>query len=224
MHVRAHRSRRPGAKPDFWLCRSFPGPVQDRPLIGSRHPVHRLPGSPPPMPSRRCDAPPERTEIATLAQFGNAQINVTQAGLPETLAVSIAAVTALATLDVVAGTAQHFDIQFHQTLGDELDHVLEQIGIRLFSASSPNAIVALVIVVLLVMGCFYKLVFSHLTALRLDLTYTTSWNTIGSLAYSSANGSIGYTVRRSMQPGVMCSNTSSDSTIRECGAGLLGRI
>ncbi len=51
---------------------------------------------------------------------------------------AVVPVAALNVLDAVAG-AEHLDIQLHQALGDELDHVPEQIAAP-FSASLLNAI------------------------------------------------------------------------------------
>ncbi|MDT4887910.1 hypothetical protein FQZ97_1244050 [compost metagenome] len=67
-----------------------------------------------------------------MAQLGDLQIDITGAGLPEAVTVAVAAIDSVGALDVEAGAAQALDIELHHALGDELDHLLEQISIRPF--------------------------------------------------------------------------------------------
>ena len=50
--------------------------------------------------------------------------------LPDPLAVAVAAVGPLGAALAEGCAAQRLDIQIHQPLGDELDHLPQQIGVR----------------------------------------------------------------------------------------------
>ena len=71
----------------------------------------------------------EARKVAALAQLGDLQVDVAGTGLPQAVTVAIAAVCPVWAFDIEAGTAQAFDIELHHALGNELDHLLEQISV-----------------------------------------------------------------------------------------------
>jgi len=64
-----------------------------------------------------------------LAQLGDLQVDVADAGLSQEVTVALATVYTVWAFDVEAGAAQAFDIELHHALGNELDHLLEQISV-----------------------------------------------------------------------------------------------
>ncbi|MBG6125892.1 hypothetical protein IWW33_002631 [Pseudomonas sp. BG2dil] len=64
-----------------------------------------------------------------MAQLRDLQVNVAGAGLPKAITVAITAICPVWAFDIEASTAQAFDVELHHALGNELDHLLEQISI-----------------------------------------------------------------------------------------------
>jgi hypothetical protein len=64
-----------------------------------------------------------------LAQLRDLQVNVAGAGLPKAITVAITAICPVWAFDIEARAAQAFDIELHHALGNELDHLLEQISV-----------------------------------------------------------------------------------------------
>lgn len=71
-------------------------------------------------------------KVAASAQLGSFQINIASTGLPKAVKVAIAAVCSIWAFDIEAGATQALDVEFHHVLGNELDHLLEQISFCLF--------------------------------------------------------------------------------------------
>jgi len=71
----------------------------------------------------------ELGEVAALAQLGDLQLDAARARVPRALAVAVAAVDSLGTLLVVAGAAARFDIELHQALGHELNHLAQHVDV-----------------------------------------------------------------------------------------------
>jgi len=86
-------------------------------------------------------------KVAALAQLGDVQFDIAGAGLPKAITVAVAAVCPVWAFDIEAGAARAFDVELHHALGNEQDHLPEQISVCPFSTSSVNALVGLVIVV-----------------------------------------------------------------------------
>jgi hypothetical protein len=78
-----------------------------------------------------------------------ASIYRSRSRLPEPLPVAIAAVEPLGAPLGVSGRAQALHIHVHHALGDVLDHLPQQIGVRAFSTTSASAISGLVVIVVL---------------------------------------------------------------------------
>ncbi len=72
----------------------------------------------------------KRREVAAGSELGDLQVDAACAGVPQPIAVAVAAVGPLRALDVVAGAAQGLDIQVHQPLGDILDHLPQHVHVR----------------------------------------------------------------------------------------------
>ncbi len=71
----------------------------------------------------------ETGEVAALAQLGDLQIHRPRTRLPQSLAVTVAAVEPFRASLAVKRGAQALDVHLHHPLGDELDHVPQQIGV-----------------------------------------------------------------------------------------------
>ncbi len=68
-------------------------------------------------------------EVATLPQLRNAQFDGAGAGLPVTFAVTVAVGEAVGVAGSVRGTGEALDLQLHQALGAEADHLAQEVGI-----------------------------------------------------------------------------------------------
>jgi hypothetical protein len=72
----------------------------------------------------------KRWEIAAFTQLRDLQVDRTGARLPQPLSIAVATVQALRISLAVTCCAQVLGVHFHHALGDVLDHLLQQIGIR----------------------------------------------------------------------------------------------
>ena len=74
----------------------------------------------------------EGREVAALAQFGNTQVQLAQAGIQAAVAVAVAIGDTLAGAFVAACANPALDIGFHEHLHDSLRGLTEEIGITGF--------------------------------------------------------------------------------------------
>jgi len=71
----------------------------------------------------------EAGEIAALAQLRDPQFDGAGPGLPVAVAIAVALRQPLRRLLAIAGAGQAADLQLHQPLGGEADHLAQQIGV-----------------------------------------------------------------------------------------------
>jgi hypothetical protein len=71
----------------------------------------------------------ERREIAAATQLGNLQLDRAGTRLPAPIAIPIARNLALTTALAVAGAAAAFDVEIHEPLGDEGEHLAQHVGV-----------------------------------------------------------------------------------------------
>jgi len=71
----------------------------------------------------------ESREIAAFPQLGDAQLHRAGAGLPQPVAVTVAMGNPLRTALAMGGAGQPLDLQLHQALGGEADHLAQEIGV-----------------------------------------------------------------------------------------------
>jgi hypothetical protein len=65
----------------------------------------------------------EGREVAAFAQLGNAQLDRAGARLPRPVAIAVALVDPIRTALPMGGAGQSLDLQLHQALGGEADHL-----------------------------------------------------------------------------------------------------
>ena len=71
----------------------------------------------------------EAREVAALAQLRDAQLDRAGARLPDPVAIAVALVDPLGAALAMGGAGQPLDLQLHQALGGEADHLAQQIGV-----------------------------------------------------------------------------------------------
>ena len=80
----------------------------------------------------------EVREVAALAQLGDAQLDGAGAGVPAAAVVAIAKGEPIRGALTMGSAGVGPDLQLHQALGSEADHLAEQIGVRALSPSPPT--------------------------------------------------------------------------------------
>ena len=71
----------------------------------------------------------EAREVAALAELRNPQFDGSGAGLPIALAVAVAMGEAIRRTSAAWGTGEALDIELHQTLRSEADHLAQEVGV-----------------------------------------------------------------------------------------------
>ena len=71
----------------------------------------------------------EAREVAAFAQLGDAQLHRAGARLPRPVAVAVALRDPLRTALAMGRAGQPLDLQLHQALGGEADHLAQQVGV-----------------------------------------------------------------------------------------------
>jgi hypothetical protein len=87
----------------------------------------------------------EARKIGALAQLRDAQLDRAGARLPIAVAIAVALSEPLRRTLAVGGAGLGANLQLHQSLGREADHLAQNIGVGVFSTSARRFIISLVI-------------------------------------------------------------------------------